>query len=104
MSDIEYEKYEALCADFQRQWIGLLRDTLKKHGVPVDTAKSICGEFSFNLSMLVDQGEIEYEGETYRPFVAFTDDKDTPRLVIEPNGPQFHEYAFGTTEEAYEEK
>ncbi|MBT9540287.1 hypothetical protein [Thiobacillus sp.] len=104
MTESEYDKLESLCADFQRQWIAALSDTLKKHEVPREVAKSICGEFSFDLSMLFDQGEIEFEGSTYRPFVAFTDDGDAPSLVIEPNGPQFHEYAFGTTEEAYEEK
>lgn len=102
MNDAEYDKLESLCADFQRQWIATLRDTLKKHGVSNDAAKSICGEFSFDLSMLFDQGEIEYEGYTYRPCVGFTDDGEEPTFVIEPNGPQFHEYAFGTTKEAYE--
>ena len=104
MNDAEYDKFESLCADFQRQWIASLRDTLKKHSVPDEVAKSICGEFSFDLSMIFDQGEIEYEGSSYRPFVAFTDDEDQPSLLIEPNGPQFHEYAFGTTDEAYEAK
>ena len=50
--------------------------------------------------MLIDQGELEHKGCTYRPFVAFTDDDS--ELLIEPNGPQFHEYAFGTTAEIYE--
>lgn len=102
MDDAAYEKLESLCGDFQRQWIAILRDTLKKYNVPNENAKSICGEFSFDLSMLFDQGEIEYKGGSYRPFVAFTDDAEQPSFVIEPNGPQFHEYAFGTTEEAYE--
>lgn len=102
MDDVAYEKLESLCADFQRQWIVILRDTLKKHKVPNDVAKSICGEFSFDLSMLFDQGEIEYNGSCFRPFVAFTDDAEQPAFVIDPNGPQFHEYAFGTTEDAYE--
>lgn len=38
MDDIAYEKLEALCADFQRQWIGLLRDRLKKYNIPSDIA------------------------------------------------------------------
>jgi len=102
MNNAEYEKLESLCAEFQRQWISSLRDTLKKHSISDEVAKSICGEFSFDLSMLLDQGEIECEGRTYRPFVAFTDDADDPDIVVVPNGPQFHEYAFGTTEDAYE--
>ncbi|EFX60291.1 hypothetical protein DBR00_19155 [Pseudomonas sp. HMWF032] len=102
MDDAAYEQLEALCADFQRQWIVLLRDRLKKHNIPNDIAKSICGEFSFDLSMLFDQGEIDYQGDSFRPFVAFTDDAEQPALIVEPNGPQFHEYALGTTDEAYE--
>ena len=62
MDDAAYEKLESLCADFQRQWIAILRDTLKKHNVPNEVTKSICGEFSFDLSMFFDQGEIEYKG------------------------------------------
>lgn len=109
MNNAEYHKVESLCAEFQRQWIASLRDTLKKHKIPNEVAKSICGDFSFDLLMLFDQGEIEFEDRTYRPFVAFTDDGDgdgdgnDPTIVVEPNGPQFHEYAFGTTDEAYEE-
>ncbi|MBD8871829.1 hypothetical protein [Rhodanobacter sp. DHB23] len=102
MSNAHYEKLESLCANFQRQWIASLRDTLKKHHIPDEVAKSVCGEFSFDLSMLFDQGEIECGGRTYRPFIAFTDDADKPSLVVDANGPKFHEYAFGTTEEAYE--
>ena len=52
MDDAAYEKLETLCGDFQRQWIAILRDTLKKHKVPSEIAKSICGEFSFDLAML----------------------------------------------------
>jgi len=103
MEDVEYAKLEVLCAGFQRQWVAHLRDTLKKHEIPDDIAKSICGDFSFDLSMLLDQGEIECEGRSYRPFVAFTDDADTDgSLIVEPLGPEFHEYAYGTTSEAYE--
>ena len=102
MKDAEYDKLESLCADFQMQWIVRLRDSLKKHGISNEIAKTICGDFSFDLSMLFDQGEIEFEGSTYRPFISFTNDGDEPCLIVEPNGPQFHEYAFGTTDEAYE--
>lgn len=102
MTNTEYEKLEILCAAFQRQWITSLRDTLKKHNIPDDFAKSICGDFSFDLSMFFDQGEIACDGRTYRPFVAFTDDAEEPSIVVESNGPQFHEYAYGTTQELFE--
>jgi hypothetical protein len=65
MTDSEYEKFESLSADFQRQWITELRDTLKRHDIPTEVAKSICGDFSFHLSMIFDQGEINYEEQTY---------------------------------------
>ena len=102
LNTTDYDMYEGLCAEFQRQWVGLLIDTLKKHGLPVDSAKEICGEFSFNLSMLFDQGEIDISGTTYRPVVAFTDDEEEPAILIRTDGPEFHEHAFGTTAEAYE--
>lgn len=104
MDDADYEKLEALCAAFQRQWIASLRDTLRSHGIPDDVAKSICGDFSFELSMLLDQGELEHEGRSYRPFVAFDEgavDGDGA-LIVDSLGPEFHDYAYGTTEEAYE--
>lgn len=104
MDDKDYETCEALCAGFQRQWTALLRDTLKRHGIEEAAAKSICGEFSVDLSMLFDQGEIDHARKTYRPFVAFTDDEDEATLLVEPNGPQFHEAAFGATEEVYKGK
>lgn len=34
MNIVDGEHYEALCAQFQYQWIATLRDTLKKHGIP----------------------------------------------------------------------
>lgn len=79
-----------------------LRDTLKKHKIPAATAKEICGEFSFDLSMLFDQGEIEHEGELYRPVVAFTNDEDDPAWIAQDGFFEFHEYAFETTDEAFE--
>jgi hypothetical protein len=102
MKWIESEIYEDLCAEFQYQWIASLRDVLKKHGVPTATAKEICGEFSFDLSMMFDQGEIECDGVSYRPAVVFTDDEDDPAFIAPDDGVAFHEYAFGTTDEAYE--
>jgi hypothetical protein len=102
MKIVQSDKYEDLCAEFQYQWIIRLRDTLKKHGVPTETAKEICGDFSFDLSMLLDQGEIDHERVSYRPVVAFTDDADDPTLIIQDGLFEFHEYAFGTTDEVFE--
>lgn len=99
----ESDMYEGLCAEFQYRWIKLLRDTLKKHGIPTATSKEICGDFSFDLSMLFDQGEIDRDGVVYRPVVAFTDDDEKDPALISPDASvEFHEYAFGTTDEVFE--
>lgn len=101
------EKYEVLCAEFQYAWVRLLKDVLTRNGVAAAEAKKICGEFSFDFSMLFDQGELDCEGAVYRPFVAFTDDGDDEgghaTMFVEPNGPHFHDYAFGTTAHVFEE-
>lgn len=103
MKIIEGGNYEDLCAEFQYQWIVGLRAPLKKHGVPAATARDICGEFTFDLSMLFDQGELDCDGKSYRPVVGFTDDDDTaPVLVLSDGTVDFHEYAFGTTAEVFD--
>lgn len=99
MKIVDDDRYEALCAGFQYQWTATLRDTLKKYDVPAETAKKICGDFSFDLSMMFDQGEIKSGRDTYRPVVAFTDDADQPTLIYQDGGAEFHEYAFGTAAE-----
>lgn len=71
MHTASFEQYEDLSGEFQERWIVLLRDCLRKHGIPHASAKEICGEFSFDLSMLFDQGAFERQGKTYRPVVAF---------------------------------
>jgi hypothetical protein len=97
-----FEQYQDLCAEFQTQWVALLRDTLRKHGIADASGKSICGDFSFDLSMLFDQGELEYNGASYRPIIAFTVDDEGAEVVLRTDGPEFHEYAFGTTADAYD--
>lgn len=106
MKEDDYARLEALCAGFQRQWIADLRDTLRAHGIADEVAKSVCGDFSFALSMLLDQGEIAYQGRMCRPFVAFeaeSGEEEPGEMIVEPLGPEFHEYAYGTTEEAWED-
>lgn len=100
MSVVLDERYADLAAQFQRAQISILRNTLKKYGVVGKTARDICGEFSFDLAMLFDQGELDAEGESYRPCVAFTADEET--FYIQPAHIEYHEYAFGTTAEVFE--
>jgi hypothetical protein len=94
------EKYEQIAAEFQYEQILLLKATLERHGIARDLAKKICGDFSFDLAMLFDQGEIVVDGEAYAPCLAFTADDET--LYAQPPEIEYHEYAFGTTAEAYE--
>lgn len=85
--------YEQLGAEFQFQWIGLLREDLKRHGVEPELAHKVCGDFTFDLSMLIDQGELDLGRESYRPVIGFTEDQET--LLVQPPDFEFHEYAFG---------
>ena len=91
--------YEQLGAEFQFQWISLLKDTLKRHGVELELAQKICGDFTFDFSMLIDQGEIDLDRKSYRPVIGFTADEET--LAVQPEEFDFHEYAFGNTSEAF---
>jgi hypothetical protein len=45
----------------------MLPRALNKYGVVGKAARDICGEFSFDLAMLFDQGELDIGGESYRP-------------------------------------
>jgi hypothetical protein len=101
MKIIEGDNYEELCAEFQFEWVDMLRKTLAKHGVPAETAKKICGDFTFDLSMLFDQGELESNGNTYRPLVGFTDDAEEASLTLQEGTVELHEHAYGTTTEVF---
>lgn len=100
MSTVLDDKYEELAAQFQFQQIVILKNTLKKYGVVGEVAKEICGDFSFDLAMLLDQGEIDSEGETYRPSIAFTADEKV--FFVQTAEIEFHDYAYGTTAEVFE--
>ena len=102
MKLLETEEYEDLGAEFQYQWISLLKDSMKKHGITDETAKEICGDFTFDLSMLLDQGEIAYSGATYRPVIAFTPDEES--FLIQNPDFEYHEYAYGNTSEVFDGK
>jgi len=96
------ELYEPLAAEFQYEQVKLLKQVLKKYEITGDKAKEITGEYTFGLAMLIDQGEIDYEGETYRPSITFTSDEETH--IAQPAEIDFHEYAFGTTADVFEQE
>jgi hypothetical protein len=92
-------RYELLAAQFQYRQIALLKNALDKQGVAPDLALEICGDFTFELSMLFDQGEIEMDGALYRPTVAFTADEDT--FYVQPDDVEYHQHAFNSTQEVF---
>ncbi len=79
----------------------LLKQTLKKKGIDEATSKDVIGDFVFDLSMLHDQGEIKYEGKSYNPRICFDDFSGALIATDEETG--LHEYAFGSTSEAFGE-
>jgi hypothetical protein len=99
---LQNELYEPLAAEFQYEQVKILKQVLKGNGITGDNAKKVTGEFTFGLAMLIDQGEIEHEGVIYRPSVTFTSDEETH--ITQPAEIDFHEYAFGTTEEVFEQE
>jgi len=100
MNTILDEMYEPLAAEFQYAQVRLLKSVLSKYGVTGEQAKSICSEFTFSLSVLFDQGEVQHKGETYRPSISFTADEET--FIAQPGNLAYHEYAFGTTADIFE--
>jgi hypothetical protein len=99
MSTIMDSRYELLAAQFQYQQIALLKAALDKHGVAPELALEVCGDFTFELSMLFDQGEIEMDGAGYRPTIAFTADEDT--FYVQPDDVEYHLHAFNSTQEVF---
>ena len=95
------EKYEELAAEWQFQILKVLREKMLKHGVPVETAKEICGEFAFDIAMLQDQGEIKSNGIEYRPVICF-DDLVGELYYNSDEQFQLHDYAFGNNDEVFE--
>jgi hypothetical protein len=99
MSTIMDSRYEQLAAQFQYQQIALLKAALGKHGIAPALAQEICGDFTFDLSILIDQGEIELDGAGYRPTIAFTADEDT--FYVQPDDVEYHVHAFNSTQEVF---
>jgi hypothetical protein len=99
---LKNELYQVLAAEFQYQQIGILKQVLIENGISGVKAKKITGEFTFSLAMLIDQGEIEHNGEIYRPSITFTSNEETH--IAQPAEIDFHDYAFGSTEEVFEQE
>jgi hypothetical protein len=93
-------RYELLAAQFQYQQIALLKAALEKHGIARDLAQEICGDFTFDLSVFLDQGEIEWEGQGFRPTIAFTADEEN--FLVQPDDVEYHLHAFNSTREVFD--
>jgi hypothetical protein len=99
MGTIMDSRYEQLAAQFQYQQIALLKTALEKHGIEPEVALEVCGDFTFDLSILLDQGEIHLDGTGYRPSVAFTSDEDF--FYIQPDDVEYHQHAFNSVQEVF---
>lgn len=95
------EEYEELAIEWQYRLIELLKEKLAKHGLHDEKAKEIVEDFIFDVSMLHDQEEIRVNGKSYNPRISFND--FSGNLVSSDEESNLHEYAFGSTSEAYGE-
>lgn len=102
MNVVINESYEAAAAEWQYQMILILKNTLNKYGVNEDVAKDICGDFTFDLAMLQDQGEIKVDGEKLRPVICFDNFNDELKYNSSDDF-SLHDYAFGNSNEAFGE-
>ena len=95
------EEYEELTIEWQYQMILILKEKLSKFGISDDKAKEIVGDFTFEFAMLHDQEEIKVNGKSYNPRISFFDFGEN--LISSDEESNLHEYAFGSTSEAYGE-
>ena len=95
------EDYEELAIEWQYQMILILKEKLAKFDISNDKAKEIVGEFAFDFAMLHDQEEIKVDGKSYNPRISFSDFGEN--LISSEEESNLHEYAFGSTSEAYGE-
>jgi len=95
------DDYEGMAIEWQYQLVELLKQSMAKHGVADDKAKEIVGEYMFEMGMLHDQGQIKSGGNTYVPRIGFVDSSGD--ILVTDEDSDLHEYAFGSTSEAYGE-
>ena len=100
MDTIEDDSYEDLAMGFQHRVVGVLDTILKKKGIADKDRLDICGELSFDLAMILDDGPIEFDGIEYQSTVCFESDG---KLFVNA-GVLMHEYAFGVASGYFEEQ
>ncbi len=99
MEPLISEEYEELAIEWQYELILLLQQTLKENKIKKKSAQEIVGDFVFKLSMLHDQGEINFNGKSYNPRICFDDFNGA--LVVSDEETNLHDYAYGNTGEAF---
>ena len=87
MELIKANEYEDLSMEFQHQIVEVLDKTLAAKGVAKADRADICGNFLFDLAMLLDAGVIEHGEKSYSPSVAF---ESSDQLYVN-SGVLFHE-------------
>ncbi len=95
------DQYEDIATEWQYQMILLLKECLKDKGIVEKQAQEIISDFTFNLAMLHDQGEVKFSGKSYNPRICF--DNFHGKLITTDEDTNLHEYAFGSTSEAFGE-
>lgn len=99
MEILNNDLYDDYAAEFQFEMIKILNAALKKQKLSVETRKAICEDFSFDFSMLIDQGEVN----DATPKIGFYKTEEDA-LYLGTETFSFHEYAFGNTAEVFEEE
>lgn len=89
--------YENFATQFQYEMIKVLNDALKTQRIKKKDREEICGDFSFNISMLLDQGKIN--GAV--PVVGF---KKGGKLIVNDGTFEYHEYSYGNVDEVFTSK
>lgn len=92
------DEYEEYGAEFQFEMIKLLNKALLEHGITDKSQRQeICGTFTFDFSMLLDDGKTK----DAKPHLAF---HKKNQLFLKNEGFDFHEYAFGNVDEVFDEE
>lgn len=99
MDIIKADEYEDFAMEFQYRIVEILDKTLKAKGISKSDRSEICGDFNFDFSMFLDEGDIQYDKISFTPSIAF--EKNNKMWVN--SGVLFHEYAFGVSSDYFEE-
>jgi len=92
-----FKNSELLGLEFQYEVIKILNESLKEQKIKKKIREEICGDFSFNFSMLLDQGKIK---DTI-PLVVF---KKGNKLLMNDGSFDYYESSYGNVDEVLSAK